>query len=38
MEKVEARIGETMKSKDRERLSALRMIKAELLLKEILNK
>jgi len=34
MEKVEARIRETMKSKDRERLSALRMIKAELLLKD----
>ncbi len=34
MKKVEARIRETMKSKDRERLSALRMIKAELLLKD----
>ncbi len=34
VEKVEARIRETMKSKDRERLSALRMIKAELLLKD----
>jgi len=34
MKKVEARIRETMKSQDRERLSALRMIKAELLLKD----
>ncbi|NQU07001.1 MAG: GatB/YqeY domain-containing protein [Candidatus Abyssubacteria bacterium] len=33
-EKVESAIKEAMKNKDRERLSALRMIKAELLLKE----
>ncbi|RJP17499.1 MAG: hypothetical protein C4520_16155 [Candidatus Abyssobacteria bacterium SURF_5] len=33
-EKVEAGIKEAMKSKDQERLSALRMIKADLLLKE----
>jgi hypothetical protein len=33
-EKVEAALKDAMKSKDQERLSALRMIKAELLLKE----
>jgi hypothetical protein len=33
-EKVEAAIKDAMKAKDRERLSALRMIKSELLIKE----